>query len=115
MPEYKEHTLKKISQEQLSRAARPIIERVKNHDLVTYKAFGKLTGIESPDSTAAVLHPIAAATHKSGCGLANVIVRRDDGNVGYGFFLIAAFLGYGVSRTTKDPSRCCVSDGRGIF
>jgi hypothetical protein len=73
-----------------------MIERVRNHDLVTYKAFGRITGIDSPDLTAVVLARIAEATHKHGCGMANVIVRRDDGNVGYGFFLIAAGLGYRI-------------------
>jgi hypothetical protein len=89
-------SIEKVSQDQLSRAVALIIERVKNHDLVTYKAFGRITGIESPESTAAVLRLIAEATHKRGCGLANVIVRRDDGTVGYGFFLSAAFLGHRI-------------------
>ena len=84
----------RISQEQLSRAVRLIIERVGNHDLVTYKAFSRITGIESAELIAVVLARIAEATHEHGCGLANVIVRRDDGNVGYGFFLVAAGLGY---------------------
>jgi hypothetical protein len=91
-----------VSQEQLNRAIRLILDRVKNHDQVSYRAFSHYTGITSPVSIANVLAYISELANKSGCGLPSVVVRGDSAQVGLEFFLLAQALGYEIKPGFED-------------